>query len=416
MMPPDLTHGATPMNLRRKLRIGGPSTIHRRRRFGLALCQACALVLIFAFSASLPFGQNADAADLGDSLLDDYRPGQGFHIPGTGLSVGGYLTGEYAEHQSPAVTVNNASLLFWYENDTRLKLFSEVDFQQGLNRQGSYESQHGSFLALERLYADYALLDTLTVRVGKYLTPIGRWNLIHADPLVWTTSRPLVTDAAFPTNATGVMLLGSSSVGGFAYDYSVYAAQGNDLDPTPNIDPFKHAVGARLNVNLSDRLQVGGSLASFQQASDRAQNRNLVGADFLYQRNGFELSSEAIYRLSEHNPSGNDKGLYLQGVAPVANRLFLVYRYEIFHSADVVPGGPPRPVAMMMGQDGEMMQPPVPIPIGGYSPPPPTVTLNVLGLTYRFRPNLVGKIEFVDGHFGSIPVPVGVLSSVSLLF
>jgi hypothetical protein len=372
---------------------------------------------MFACLAGPRFGQNANAADLGDSLLSDYQPGQGFHVPGTGLSVGGYLTGEYEEHQAPSVTVSNASLLFWYENDTRFKLFSEVDFQQGLNRQGSYESQHRSFLALERLYADYAVLDTLTVRIGKYLTPIGRWNLIHADPLVWTTSRPLVTDAAFPTNATGLMVLGSSSLYGIAYDYSIYAAQGNDLDPTPNIDPFKHAVGARLNVSVSEQLQVGASLASFQQRSERDQNRNLVGADFLYQSHGFEVSSEALYRLSEHNPSGNDKGLYLQGVAPVADRLFLVYRYEIFHAADEVPGGPPRPVAMLMGGAGELIAEPGFLPPGSPpSPPPPTVTLNVIGLTYRFRPNLVGKIEFVDGHVGSIPVPIGVLSSVSVLF
>jgi hypothetical protein len=400
------------MKLRHKLRtddLGAPwhrsSNLRPQRLPFRKFCTALLCATLFC-------GQISHAAD-SDGLLSDYQPGQGFHIPDTGLTVGGYLTGEYAEHESPAVTASNSSLLLWWENDSRLKLFAEVDFEEGLNRQGSYDSHTGDFLSLERLYADYALNESLTVRLGKFLTPIGRWNQIHADPLVWTTSRPLVTEAAFPTNATGIELLGTSSMFGVAYDYQVYAAQGNDLDPSPNIDPFRHAVGARLNVTASDALQLGASLASFQQRSNVAQNRNLVGVDLLWQQRGYEVMSEALYRLSEHTPSGNDKGFYIQGVAPLVDRLFGVYRFEVFHAAGEEPGLPPQPVAMLLSEIGGAMM----LPFRNFSPPPPTIRLNVVGLTYRFRPNLVGKIEFVQGNrIGQFPVPVGVLSSVSVLF
>ncbi len=371
----------------------------------------CTAVLV----AALSFGQNATAADSNDTLLSDYQPGQGLHVPDTGLTIGGYLTGEYAEHTSPTITFSNASLLFWWENDSRLKLFSEVDFENGLNRQGSFQSSTGQYLSLERFYADYALSDALTVRLGKFLTPIGRWNQIHADPLVWTTSRPLVTEVAFPTNATGLMLLGSSDLFGKPFDYALYVASGEDLDPSPNVDPFKRALGARINVNLSDALQIGASAASFEQRSMRGQDRNLVGVDFLYQSHGYEVMSEALYRLSERTPSGNDKGFYIQAVAPLIERLFAVYRFEVFHAAGEEPG-PIQPVAMLLGQAGALgggsMQ-----PGGGFGPPPPTIRLNIIGLTYRFRPSLVGKIEFVDGdRIGQLPTPVGVLSSLSVLF
>ena len=33
----------------------------------------------------------------------------------------------------------------------------------------------------------------------------GRWNLIHAAPLVWTTLRPLATSRLFPTSVNGAM-------------------------------------------------------------------------------------------------------------------------------------------------------------------------------------------------------------------
>jgi hypothetical protein len=373
----------------------------------------CTTVLL----AGVGFGQNATAADSSDSLLSDYQTGQGLHVPDTGLTVGGYLTGEYAEHTSPAITASNASLLFWWENDSRLKLFSEVDFENGLNRQGSFQSSTGQYLSLERLYADYAVFDSLTIRLGKFLTPIGRWNQIHADPLVWTTSRPLVTEVAFPTNATGLMLLGSGDLMGKAYDYALYAASGQDLDPSPNVDPFKRALGARLNVSVSDALQIGASAASFEQRSERGQDRNLVGLDFLYQSHGYEVMSEALYRLSEHTPSGSDKGFYIQAVAPLMERLFAVYRFEVFHSAGEEPGGPVLPVAMLMGQQAGFGGGYMPQPGGGFGPPPPTLRLNVIGLTYRFRPSLVGKIEFVQGnHTGSLPTPEGMLSSLSVLF
>jgi hypothetical protein len=378
-------------------------------------CVGSLLICTATLFAAFGFGQNATAADLSDTPLADYQPGQGFHVPDTGLTVGGYLTGEYVEHTSPTITFSNASLLFWWENDSRLKLFSEVDFENGLNRQGSFQSDTGEYLSLERFYADYAVSDALTVRLGKFLTPIGRWNQIHADPLVWTTSRPLVTEVAFPTNATGLMLLGSSDLFGKPYDYAFYVASG-DLDPSPNVDPFKRALGARVNVNLSDALQVGASAASFEQRSERGQNRNLVGVDFLYQSHGYELMSEALYRLSEHTPSGNDKGFYIQAVAPLIERLFAVYRFEVFHSAGEEPGGPVQPVAMLMGQVGAYGGAGTP-PGPGVGPPPPTVRLNIVGLTYRFRPNLVGKIELVDGnHIGQVPAPVGVLTSLSVLF
>ncbi len=72
----------------------------------------------------------------------------------------------------------------------------------------SFDTRHNA-IELERLYADVYLAPAATLRLGKFLTPIGRWNLIHADPLMWTTSRPLVTFQPFATDTTGGMLYGS---------------------------------------------------------------------------------------------------------------------------------------------------------------------------------------------------------------
>jgi hypothetical protein len=376
-----------------------------RSRMHFRCARSSALLSLILFSHS------ALAAEL-DPSSSDYVPGRGFQIPNTDLTVGGYITGEYSEHGAPVLSVSNASLLFWWENDSPLKLFSEIDLERGLTTEGSFDSRQSQYLSLERLYADYELTDELTVRAGKYLTPIGRWNQIHADPLVWTTSRPLVTEIAFPTSATGVMALGTATVFGKDVDYALYAAEGGDLRPSPNVDPFQRAIGARVNVNVSDSLQIGASLASFAQRSDRNEIKNLVGADFLWQKDGYEVTSEAIYRLSESTSEGNERGFFVQGVAPLSEKLFAVYRYELFTSGGAVPGPQTPFISLAMG-----MQPAPPgMPFAPPPPPPPTVRLNVIGLTYRYHPNLVMKFEFVEGSIGGIRSPVGVLSSISLLF
>ena len=56
---------------------------------------------------------------------------------------------------------------------------------------GRLFSNNSGIVDLERLYNDSYLTGNLSLRVGKMLTPIGEWNLVHAAPLVWTTTRPL---------------------------------------------------------------------------------------------------------------------------------------------------------------------------------------------------------------------------------
>jgi hypothetical protein len=55
-----------------------------------------------------------------------------------------------------------------------------------------FRLNHAS-LVIERLYNDINITEQDTFRMGKFLAPINRWNLIHAAPLVWTSNRPLTT-------------------------------------------------------------------------------------------------------------------------------------------------------------------------------------------------------------------------------
>src|SRR5262249_9907470 len=146
---------------------------------------------------------------------------------------------------------------------------------------------HG--IELERLYADVYLVDAATLRLGKFLTPVGRWNLIHADPLVWTTSRPLITSQPFATDTTGGMLYGSLRPFDRDLDYSVYLEATDDLDPDQREGPFSEAAGIHLATSLGP-TKLGFSYANFQREQEGKERENLFGLDGLWTHQLLELT------------------------------------------------------------------------------------------------------------------------------
>lgn len=331
----------------------------------------------------LPILLIAIAARADDGATVDHQPG--WQLPGTGLRFGGYASASLQhDRRKPAnASANDLSLFTWWEGDSPFKFFSELDLEDGVTWDaGRGLTTRHAYLALERLYADYAYSDKVNVRAGKFLTPIGRWNTIHADPLVWTTSRPLITERSFPTNATGAMLHGSVPAFGKTVDYSVYTALGDDWRPDPKLDPFSEAYGFHLSTPLSGVGEIGVSYVNFEQRRAIGERRNLVGVDYFRGFDRYELSAEAIYRFSDEGDVASEKGFFVQGVAPLSQRLYWVGRYEWFD-----PAGPIGPMR-----------------------------LGVLGLAYKLSPAVILKAEVSHASHNRIGAQEGVFTSFAILF
>lgn len=323
------------------------------------------------------------AASQESSDAAPYRLGEGLAIPGTGLTLGGYATGIYEDmrHQPARTALDNVSLFVWWEGEGRWKFFSELDYENVLSTRNTGLEGDERYLALERLYFDYALTDTANVRVGKFLTPIGRWNLIHATPLVWTSSRPLVTLSTFPGNVTGLMVSGTlSSLGGT--EYALYTSSGAEIRPNPTLDPFTEVVGGHLTLPAVGGAQLGFSYAAFEQKKTHDESKELLGVDFMWSKNRYEISAEGIYRFSDKGSAWDEKGAFVQAVVPLGEKLYAVGRYENFRQS--------RAAA--------------------------TTELWVTGLNYRITPAVVLKAEVIGGRNNNIGAPEGFMSSVSILF
>ncbi|MCK5768864.1 hypothetical protein [Algiphilus sp.] len=305
-------------------------------------------------------------------------------LQGQRLHFGGYAEIETADTQrdAPSLSLDRLSLIGSWTSPQRWSGLVELELKRALVLQPGDSGVDGARPVLERAYIDFAQSDALQLRLGKFLTPIGRWNQLHAAPLTWTTSRPLITEDTFPTNATGGMLRGVLPVMGDALEWSLFVTPGEELFREAGEPSFERAYGVRLTQGFGPHLRLGISVADFEERND-GERKTLYSTDFLYTRTGFELSGELALRQRSRTTRREDEtGLYLQAVAPISGRLFAVARFETFAGADNADD----------------------------------LHLYIGGLTWRLSPTLVLKAEYRTTTENPGDVPEGLLGSVAVLF
>lgn len=309
-----------------------------------------------------------------------YQLGRGFPLGDTGIRLGGYASVEVdAPRSGPwSFDVGDLSLFITWEHG-RWRYFSETEIGDALTA-GEHQGlgTRDAHFELERLYLDYLFDDALSVRFGKFLTPIGRWNLLHASPLVWTTTRPVATESLFSKRATGLMLHGGLPLAERNLDYAVYADLADALDPHRADNPFESAYGAHLLYSVADNLEVGLSYANYKLNNSPENRYNLAGAEAFWSWRKFEVNGEWVFR------AGGPKDLwqgYVQGVAPLVSHWYAVGRYEYFQQ-----------------EQG------------------PTGQLGVFGLAFRPIPPLVWKVEYRLGTHNESAAPDGLYGSFAVLF
>lgn len=281
--------------------------------------------------------------------------------------------------------LSHLSGIAWWEPSAAWKVLGEVDLQD-IVQVPAHSSEDGKssepYVALDRLYVDYHATDAMSLRAGKFLTPIGRWNQEHSDPQVWTVLRPLISQSAFPTSATGAMVFGSAPIGSQWFDYQVYASDGGEWRPSPRSHPFDSAVGARVSTELNPSFQLGVSVSHFRQDGLGAGSFDLVGADATWNLLGSELSGEVIQRHGRDANVGEEHGWFVQAAVPVANRWWVVGRLEDYRRSI---------------DESESRT-------------------SLLGLVYRSGRHWVFKAEWVRATGSTYGLPSGFLSSITMAY
>ena len=345
------------------------------------LLVAVAVVLICASPATpadrLPAGgDHSPILSLPTPVGDvRYTPGHGLRVGDTGFTVAGYAAADllHDEGGPTTFTVENVDLFVTWDPLARVHLFSEINL---VEREEPHEDLET--FQTDRLFGDFAAFDWLNLRVGKFLTPVGRWNQLHARPLVWTTSRPLATNLPFDPYVTGAMLFGSRFPRDGRLTYSVYGQFTDNFDVEPPPQPMDRGAGARLEYASLEGWSVAGSYLAFV---DAGRWRHLTGVDTLWRRGRFELWGELAVQEPRRGP-GRQWGFYLQPVVEVLPRIYLITRYEYYDQPA----------------------------------PDPAVNIGVLGLAYKPWSFVILKGEYLFADHRAEEAPPGVKTSFTLLF
>ncbi len=332
--------------------------------------------LTYAISVAIMIGvcQQAYAETNAPSALENFNLG-GYFSAGVNVHPEGKTNGG----------IDELGLLLSWDNGSRFRFLSELDIDKPLafNQNNSSDGISTHFgvdrFYLERIYLDYNLSEKLNLRTGRFLTPAGRWNIGHAAPLVWTTTRPLSTsNRLFPEATNGVMLYGATPLANNAIEYNFYMGVLNDEYTDKKDTLYKDIKGA--HIALSGKVNWGLSVLEYREDSPSSPAYRLLGLDFFAQHEGWEFSGEVSQRYN-HNYSDGGNGAYLQGVAPLGNQWFAVARIESFKSPAIG-----------------------------------SIERLVLGTAWRMKPNRVLKIEYVAGNEQRPDSPKGVLASFAILF
>jgi len=273
------------------------------------------------------------------------------------IQVGGYASltwSRAADSTRVRLAEGNLAAILSGSLTSRITYLAELDAVSS-SRENYAGRQDDRQLEVARLYADVSYSDLLRLRVGRFLTPIGQWNEIHAEPLTWTAVRPLTTYRSFAKYSTGAALAGQGSILSRDAGYAVWVAPGllGMRDDDEEELEFSGAVGTRTAVELTRGLWLGLSAAVVRERRpvsaldddslevpepgeddededderEEREGRALGGFDLTYRTRGMELRSEVVWLARSDSRPGERAG-FVQLALPLRGGLHAVGRAE----------------------------------------------------------------------------------------
>ena len=254
--------------------------------------------------------------------------------------VSGYLNLVFKDSKTEQeIEVDDLSLYLSSHINNWLNPFIEAEFfaVPVWNSKTSSKIADGHFV-VERIYNDILIKPGHRLRIGKFLAPIGQWNLVHAAPLVWSIERPTTTTYSF-----------SNYISGFEYGIELdpftasrldfYWQPGADINPKPALShPREYDGTSGLSWTLSDDLD-GRSSIDFQYAkvANSSERRTTLSFHKAIYKGEWSFEGQFIHtQISDNNliPGNWDGGAYIQARLQINTHWDSYSRVERFHFAD----------------------------------------------------------------------------------
>jgi hypothetical protein len=187
-------------------------------------------------------------------------------------------------------------------------------------------------IAIERAYLEYDVAPYMTVRVGRWLTPYGIWNIDHGSPVIIGIQRPyIIGEKYFPERQTGLDIFGSHHVSGVKLGYHLTASNGRGATEAVSDQDNEPAFGGRLEAETPWGVKVGASyyrgrytgLPEMAGAPAETFLEAAYGVDAQLDRGGLHVQTEVIAQEVHYEagqrvtagggfmPDGRSLGAYL---------------------------------------------------------------------------------------------------------
>ncbi len=270
----------------------------------------------------------------------EYRTARGVRFGESGLTIGGFTTFEIedTDGEPASIALDGLNFLALYEPVESLRFFAELEIGELLSWEAGSSGVESSPRAnFERLYVEYSASDALNFRAGKFLTPFGHWNLVPAEPFVWTATQPAILEIGLDEHQTGVAIFGSFYPPKRVINYWVYGQVIDAFDVESDEIPAERTVGGRIEYGEArGAWSFGGSVLGSELGGAWTTT---AGIDAKWRATDrLELSSELL--VSSGDIPGRDLwGAFIEAnypldrLSPKLAKLYLVGRVEHFDFA-----------------------------------------------------------------------------------
>lgn len=261
-------------------------------------------------------------------FASEYEIGNGYEI-NKYITIGGYFSTEYEKTDSKeSIGIDDIAFLLYGEIDPKINYLLEYEAAGYYTNDIKNDAiDTNSKFHIERAYMDYIYSDSMNIRAGKMITPIGYWNLMPINVLRDTTSNPRLSKEIYPKFITGININGYLPLEE-SYKYAIFFQNNKDMDRGYNNFDTKEYMGGSVTKML-ENSDVGFNIGEFENENDESKNR-YFGVNYRYEKDWFEFLSEVIAtEVLEKNKKRD--AFYLQASKRFLYKHTFVGRYEYFN-------------------------------------------------------------------------------------
>ncbi len=264
-------------------------------------------------------------------FADKYELGHGYKV-NSALNMGAYFSLDYANGESiDRLRLDDVAVLAYGSLPSNFSYLAEFEAAPFYVKDYKNEtSQTNTTLHKERMYLNYSYSDMFNFRLGKFITPIGYWNLEPINVLRDTSSNPLYSEDMFPKFTTGMDTYGYLDEDE-QIEYHLFAQFTDDIDKDYINIQNDLFIGISLDYEVSDEIDMGSSVGYYETYEKK--EISLAEANAKYDNYPLLLQTEWAYTNIQNNilhVNEYQVGGYLQGMYSINPKNALVSRYEYF--------------------------------------------------------------------------------------